>query len=67
MARDATVPKIANGYGTLTELKFRFRKGIFSAACPTGMLQTRGASRFVDGQALLVTSVQACRTAAALK
>ena len=58
-----TVPKIANGYGSLTKLEFGFRKGIFSGSCPTAKLQARGISRFVDGQTLSITSVRSCRAA----
>jgi hypothetical protein len=55
------VPEIANGSGSITHFEFPFDKGIFSATCPGGDLQTHSTSRFADGTLLGVTDVHACR------
>ncbi|HET8956444.1 MAG TPA: hypothetical protein VFN18_12370 [Solirubrobacterales bacterium] len=46
----ATIPKIAGGSGSLTYLGLRFRKGLFSAACPKGRLQVGVRNAFDDGE-----------------
>jgi len=56
-----TVPKIANGSGSVTSLSLNFSKGIFSAGCPTGKLQQRADSKFVDGTEAAVAAIQHCR------
>ena len=48
----ASIPKIAGGYASLTYLGLRFRKGLFSVACPRGRLQTRVTNSFADGTKL---------------
>lgn len=45
----ASIPKLAGGSGSLTHLRLRFRKGLFSATCPRGHLQIAALDRFVDG------------------
>jgi hypothetical protein len=57
------VPKIANGAGSVTGLGFSIRKGIFSAACPSGELHARAVARFADGAAAASPFVQRCGTA----
>lgn len=56
------VPKIANGAGSITALGFRIRKGIFSAACPSGKLRARSVAHFGDGTAAVSPFLQRCRT-----
>jgi hypothetical protein len=46
----AAIPKIAGGSGSLTYLGLRFRKGLFSAACPQERLQVGVRNAFVDGE-----------------
>lgn len=46
------VPKIAGGSGSVTYLGMRFRKGIFSAACPDRSLSTQFTATFVEGSRL---------------
>jgi hypothetical protein len=45
----AAIPKLAGGSGSLTYLGLRFRKGLFSATCPDGSLQSSGANILADG------------------
>jgi hypothetical protein len=45
----ASIPKLAAGYGSLTYLGLRFRKGLFSAACPKRRLQFGVTDTFTDG------------------
>ena len=45
----ATIPKLAGGSGSLTYLGLRFRKGLFSAACPKRRLQSHVIDIFADG------------------
>jgi hypothetical protein len=45
----AAISKVAGGSGSLTYLGLRFRKGLFSAACPKGRLQSRVTDSFADG------------------
>jgi hypothetical protein len=45
----ASIPKLAGGSGSLTYLGLRFRKGLFSAACPKRHLQFGVADSFADG------------------
>lgn len=45
----ASVPELAGGAGSLVYLGLRFRKGLFSAACPDGRLQSGVTVFFVDG------------------
>jgi len=59
------VPTIANGAASATELRIRFRKGIFSASCPTGKSQAQAVSRFADGTTSRSSAIQTCRTATA--
>lgn len=58
-----TVPKIANGAGSITYLGVRFRKGIFSASCPDGRLLAHASSQFADGEVVTSTLIQHCKTA----
>ncbi|HET7507752.1 MAG TPA: hypothetical protein VFJ53_05280 [Solirubrobacterales bacterium] len=59
-----SMPKIANGAGSVTRLSLNFDKGIFSAGCPTGKWQGRGDARFADGTIASSTLIQYCRTVA---
>lgn len=43
------IPKVAGGSASLVYLGFRFRTGLFSAACPHGRFQFRLDDTFVDG------------------
>jgi hypothetical protein len=45
----AAVPKIAGGYGSITSLDIRFRKGMFSAACSQGDLRSGVTNFFASG------------------
>lgn len=54
------IPKIANGAGSITHLGVRFRKGIFSASCPRGSLQTHATALFADGSRLQIASTHTC-------
>jgi hypothetical protein len=45
----ASIPKLAGGYGSLSHLRLRFRKGLLSATCPRGRLQLSVLTRFLDG------------------
>ena len=47
-----SVPKIAGGSGSVTYLGVRFRKGVFSAACPDRGLGTQFTATFVEGTRL---------------
>lgn len=59
-----TMPKIANGAGSVTYLSLRFDKGIFSASCPTGRLWSHADTLFMNGEGAAASSVQPCRGAA---
>jgi hypothetical protein len=54
------IPKIAGGSGSLTYLGLRFRKGLFSLACPHGRLQSRLTDTFADGTQLAGVLVATC-------
>lgn len=56
----AAVPKIGGGYGSITSLDLRFRKGIFSAACPQGRLQSRATNTFADGSTSAAGVITTC-------
>lgn len=56
----ASLPKVAGGHGSLVDLGLRFRKGLFSVACPQRKLQSRLAIRFADGTLVSATSATAC-------
>lgn len=58
------MPQIASGYGWENYLELYFRKGIFSASCPTGSSQARGLAWFVDGTTVQGSSTQTCRASA---
>jgi hypothetical protein len=58
-----TVPKIANGAGSITYLGVRFRKGIFSASCPSGKLLGQASSTFADGEVAASAAIRPCQTA----
>ena len=55
-----SIPKIAGGYGSLVYLGLRFRKGLFSVACPNGRLQSRVTDSFDDGSVIAGTAVTTC-------
>jgi hypothetical protein len=50
LSATASIPKVAGGSGSLTYLGLRFRKGLFSAACPKGRLQFGLRNAFSDGE-----------------
>lgn len=54
------IPKIAGGYGSLVQLGLRFRKGLFSVACPQGRLQSRVTDSFADGSVVGGTVITTC-------
>lgn len=56
----ATISQIAGGSGSLTYLGLRFRKGLFSLACPDGSLQSRVTSSFADGERASGGLIQTC-------
>lgn len=56
----ASIPKVAGGFGSLTYLGLRFRKGVFSAACPNRHLQSRVTNTFADGSAFSVARLANC-------
>lgn len=56
----ATIPEVAGGSGSLTYLGLRFRKGLFSLACPQGLLQSKVTSTFADGDRAGGSLIQTC-------
>lgn len=56
----ATLPKIAGGSGSLLYLGLRFRKGLFSLACPQRRFQSKLTGSFVDGTRASVATFAAC-------
>lgn len=56
----ASIPKIAGGSGSLVYFGLRFRKGLFSAACPQRRLQSRVTDTFADGSSSAVASIVTC-------
>jgi hypothetical protein len=58
-----SVPKIAGGAGSVIYLAWRFRKGIFSATCPVGHLDTGFVAVFVDGTHLEGSASRPCTPA----
>jgi hypothetical protein len=56
----ATVPKIAGGAGSITLFNLTLEKGIVSATCPIGRLDTRIAGSFSDGTHRRETIIRAC-------
>jgi hypothetical protein len=56
----ATIPKVAGGYGSLVDLRLRFRKGLFSLACPQRKVQSRLTADFVDGTRLIAAHFITC-------
>jgi hypothetical protein len=57
------LPKIASDYASVTSLGLRLRKGIFSAACPSGKLRGRATAQFAGGTSAARPFVQRCSTA----
>jgi hypothetical protein len=55
-----SVPKVAGGYGSLADLRLRFRKGLFSLACPQRRFQSKLTSSFVDGTRVSVATLTTC-------
>jgi hypothetical protein len=49
LSATASIPKVAGGSGSLTYLGLRFRKGLFSVACPKRRLQSQVTDTFADG------------------
>ena len=56
----ASIPKVADGSGSLTYLGLRFRKGLFSAACPKRRLQSHVTDTFADGTQISGGSIVTC-------
>lgn len=56
----ASVPKVAGGYGSLVDLRLRFRKGLFSLACPQRRFQSKLTGSFVDGTRTSVATLVTC-------
>ena len=56
----ASIPKIAGGSGSLVYLGLRFRKGLFSMACPKGRFQSRVTNSFSDGSAAAAGVITTC-------
>jgi hypothetical protein len=56
----AYVPMVAGGSGSLVYMGLRFRKGLFSAACPQGSLQSGLVAGFADGTRTSVASLVTC-------
>jgi len=56
----AVIPKVAGGNGSLVNMSLRFRKGLFSLACPQRRFQSGLDSRFADGTRVSVASLTAC-------
>jgi hypothetical protein len=56
----ATVPTLAGGSGSLTYLGLRFRKGVFSAACRSGRLQSSVTNSLADGSRAAGGSILSC-------
>lgn len=56
----ATIPRLAGGSGSLTYLGLRFRKGLFSVACPKRHLHSRAIDTFADGTRLGGSIVTTC-------
>jgi hypothetical protein len=53
-------PKIAGGFGSVTRLGLRFRKGVFSAVCRNRRLATGFKAGFVDGTELTGAAIRLC-------
>jgi hypothetical protein len=60
LSATASIPKTAGGSGSLTYLSLRFRKGLFSAACPKRRLQSRVTNTFADGTQIAGGSITTC-------
>ena len=56
----AVIPKVAGGYGSLLRLGLRFRKGVFSLACPKRRFQASATATLVDGTRLSMATVTTC-------
>lgn len=62
------IPEIANGTGSLTELKMRLGRhhrsfDLLAASCSAGRLSTRATATFLDGTVLRRLSLQECASA----
>jgi hypothetical protein len=60
LSATSSIPKIAAGSGSLVYLGLRFRKGLFSAACPKRRLQFGVTDTFADGTRLSSGSITTC-------
>ena len=58
-----SVPKIAGGSGSVTHLGLRFHRGVFSATCQDGHLNTRFNAGFADGAFLSGAVIRTCAPA----
>lgn len=55
-----SVPKLAGGAGSVTQLEVRFHKSVFSATCPDRHLDARLGATFVDGTHLVGSVDRPC-------
>jgi hypothetical protein len=56
----ASVPKVAGGSGSLIDLRLRFRRGLFSLACPQRRFQSQLTSFFADGTRASLATLITC-------
>jgi hypothetical protein len=58
----ATVPKIANGYGSVKSFNLTInKKGVLTAKCPDGKLQANATSIFADGTKASAAIIRTCK------
>jgi len=58
----ATIPKIANGYGSVQSFNLTInKKGVLTAKCPDGKLQAHATSIFADGTKASAGIVRTCK------
>jgi hypothetical protein len=57
----ASIPKIAGGSGSVTDFNLTInKKGVLSAKCPDGKLQSHGTAMFSDGTRASAEIIRAC-------
>jgi hypothetical protein len=56
----ASIPKLANGAGSVKSFSLTLNKGIISASCPDGHLNARGTAVFADGLRASGAVVRTC-------
>jgi hypothetical protein len=58
----ATIPKIANGSGSVTSFNLSItKKGVLTAKCPDGKLQAHATSIFADGTKASAAIIRTCK------